>query len=455
MDSILQLSALELRDRLASGALRGVDLAKACLAQIAAREPEVQAWTWLDSDHVLEQAARLDTLRASGRPIGPLHGLPVGIKDIIDTARIPTENGTVLDAARVPAKDAFVVGRLKQAGAVIMGKTVTAELAYFSPGKTRNPHDPDHTPGGSSSGSAAAVAARMVPLALGTQTAGSVIRPAAYCGVTGFKPSFGAIARTGILQQAPSLDTVGVFAHSPEDAALLAEVLYGHDEADAATAPMPAPRLLKTALSDPPVTPAIAFVPPPDWQAAGAETRNAFAELREVLGDLCDEVELPAPFAGSNRRREQVQLAEMSKSYYAYERRGRDRLSEKLIEALDEGKAVPARDYLAALDWQRLYNAMLDEIFNRFDVILTAAAPGPAPAGLESTGSPIFNGLWTFCGTPAVTLPLLAAGSGLPIGVQLIGRKHEDGRLLRTARWLVGHLAATGGAEDVEAALQA
>jgi Asp-tRNA(Asn)/Glu-tRNA(Gln) amidotransferase A subunit family amidase len=450
VDTILQLSAIELRDRLASGALRAADLAKACLARIEASEPEVQAWAWLDSDHVLAQAARLDAFRASGRPIGPLHGLPVGIKDIIDTAKIPTENGTALDAGRIPTKDAFVIGRLKQAGAVIMGKTVTTELAYFGPGKTRNPHNPEHTPGGSSSGSAAAVAARMVPLAIGTQTAGSVLRPAAFCGVTGFKPSFGAIARSGILQQAPSLDTVGVFAHSPEDAALLAEVLFGHDEGDPATAPAPAPRLLATALSKPPVTPAIALVLPPDWQAADEETKAAFAELREVLGDICDEVELPQPFAAADKLREQVQLAEMSKSYYTYERRGRDQLSEKLTQALDRGKAITARDYLSALDWRRVYGAMLEEVFTRFDVILTAAAPGPAPAGLDSTGSPIFNGLWTFCGTPALSLPLLAAGNGLPMGVQLVGRHGEDGRLLRTAGWLVRHLAAAGAAQHLQ-----
>jgi aspartyl-tRNA(Asn)/glutamyl-tRNA(Gln) amidotransferase subunit A len=280
----------------------------------------------------------------------------------------------------------------------------------------------------------------MVPLALGTQTAGSVIRPASYCGVTGFKPSFGTIPRTGILQQAPSLDTVGVFAHTVEDAALLAEALFGHDPA-APTSPAPPPRLLETARSEPPVTPAIAFVAPPDWDQADEQTRAAFVELRSELGGLCEEVELPAPFAQSNSLRERVQLAELAKSYHTYERRAREQLSPGLQRALDEGKDVLARDYLAALDWQRIYNAALDEIFDRFDVILTAAATGPAPAGHDSTGSPVFNGLWTFCGTPAVSLPLLAADDGLPMGVQLVGRRGDDGRLLRTARWLCAHLA--------------
>lgn len=440
---VLELSAIELRDRLARGALRAVELAEACLARIEEREPEVQAWAWIDRDFVLKQAAMLDAQRGTGRPVGPLHGLPVGIKDIVDTVRIPTENGTVIDAGRVPTDDAWIVSALKRAGAIIMGKTVTTELALFAPGKTRNPHNPAHSPGGSSSGSAAAVAAGMVPLAIGTQTAGSVIRPAAFCGVTGFKASYGAIPRTGILRQAPSLDTVGVFARTTEEAALIADALFGHDPADPATAPAPPPRLLDTALSEPPVTPAIAFVPPPGWEEfASDETRAGFAELCDALGDACDEVALPEAFAQQNRLREQVQLAELAKSLYTYESRGRDQLSQEMRNAFDAGKAILARDYLAALDWREIYNSALDAIFDRFDVIMTAAAPGPAPLVGEGTGNPIFNGLWTFCGTPAVSLPLLASSGGLPIGVQLVGRRGDDGRLLRTARWLVNHLRA-------------
>ena len=440
-DPILQLSAVDLRDRLASGALRAVELATACLNRIAEREETVQAWAWLDRDRALRQAEALDRHRSAGRSIGPLHGLPIGVKDIVDTAGIPTENGTEIDAGRVPTADAYVVTRLKQAGALILGKTVTTELAFLAPSRTRNPHDPGHTPGGSSAGSAAAVADRMVPLAIGTQTGGSVIRPAAYCGVTGFKPSFGAIPRTGVLPQSPSLDTVGVFAHDVGDAALLAEALYGYDGADRASVPAPPPALLKTALSDPPVTPALAFIRQPAWDGADQDTRDGFAELTEALGDICAEVELPPPFAEAGALRERVNFAEMAKSYYTYEKRGRDRLSPQILAAIDAGKQVLARDYLSALDWPEVLNSGLDEIFDRFDAIVTPAAPGAAPAGLDSTGSPAFNGLWTFCGTPAVTIPLLADANGLPMGVQLVGRRGDDARLLRTARWLVGHLA--------------
>jgi aspartyl-tRNA(Asn)/glutamyl-tRNA(Gln) amidotransferase subunit A len=443
-DRLLELDALALRERLAGGALRAVGLAEACLARIAAREPEVQAWAWLDSDHVLAQARALDQHRASGRAIGPLHGLPVGIKDIIDTAGIPTENGTAIDAGRVPVTDAFVVARLRQAGAVVMGKTVTAELAFIGPGKTRNPNDPAHTPGGSSSGSAAAVAAGMVPLALGTQTGGSVVRPASFCGVVGYKPSFGAIPRTGVLSQSPSLDTVGVFARTTAEAALLAETLFGHDAGDPATTLAPPPRLLDVALSEPPVRPALAFVRTPFWDDAEQDTRDAFAELAGALGDDCVEVELPAPFAEAIRLREVVNYAEMAKSFHRYESRGRDRLSPQMQAALDDGKRILARDYLAALDWRSVLNAGLEEIFARFDAIVTPAAAGPAPEGLGSTGSPRFNGTWTFCGTPALTLPLLEARNGLPMGVQLVGRTGDDARLLRTARWLVSRLSQFG-----------
>jgi len=444
MSPILQLGAVELRARLAGGALRAGELVSACLGRIEAREREVEAWAWLDSDSVLEQAARLDAYRASGRPIGPLHGLPVGVKDVIDTDGIPTENGTILDAGRVPRRDAFVVTRLKQAGAILMGKTVTAELANRAPGKTRNPHHLGHTPGGSSSGSAAAVAAGMVPLAIGTQTGGSVIRPAAYCGVVGYKASFGAIARTGVLTQAPSLDTIGVFARTVEDAALLAEPLFGHDPGDRDSALAPTPRLLETAVSDPPVRPALAFVRQPSWDQADQDTRDAFAELVEALGAGCDEVDLPGAFAEALQLHEVVHHAEMAKAYHPYCVRGRDRLSPQLVAALDDGNRILARDYLAARDWPGILGAGLEAIFERYDAIMTPAAPGPAPQGLESTGSSAFNRIWTFCGTPAVTLPLMEAGNGLPLGVQLVGRHGDDARLLRTACWLARHLAGPG-----------
>lgn len=443
-DPVLALSAVEMRDRLATGALRAAELASACLAQIAAREPEVQAWAWLDGDHVMAEAQRLDRLRQSGAAIGPLHGLPVALKDVIDTKGIPTENGCALDKGRTPQRDAAIVAQLRAAGAIVMGKTVTAELAFLAPGKTHNPHNPAHTPGGSSQGSAAAVAAGMVPLAVGTQTGGSVIRPAAFCGVTGFKPTFGRIPRTGVLAQSPSLDTLGVFARTPEDAAMLAEVIFGHDAGDPATEPMPTPRLLDVARSAPPVTPTLAFVRLPGFDAADEDMRLAMEELAAALGEQCFEASLPNAFDEAAAIRERINFAEMAKFYYNYERRGLDQLSPEMRDAMEKGRAIPARDYLAALDWPDIFYAAFTEILARADAMLVPAAPGPAPEGLGSTGSAIFNGVFTLCGMPAVTIPIFTAGNGLPMGAQLVGRRGDDARLLRTAAWLSRHAATLG-----------
>lgn len=441
-EALLVLGAVELRDRLARGALRAADLAEACLARIAATDSELRAWAWIDPDHARAGARALDAYRATGRPIGPLHGLPVGIKDIVDTAGIPTENGTVLDAGRVPDADAAIVSRLRAAGALVMGKTVTTELAFLNPAPTRNPANPAHTPGGSSSGSAAAVAAAQVPLAIGTQTAGSVIRPASFCGTVGFKPSFGAISRTGVLTQSPHLDTIGVFAADVPGAAMLADALFGHDARDPATTPAPPPRLLETTLAGPPLPPAFALVRPPGWDDADPDMRAGLGEIAELLGAQAFEAPLPEAFAEADAARRRIQCAELAKCYFGYERRGRDALSAPLRDAIDTGKAMAARDYIGALDWSAILNAGLDPILDRCDAIIAPAAPGPAPLGLDSTGDPIFNGLWTLAGVPAVTIPALASARGLPIGVQLVGRRGDDARLLRTAHWLMQRLAA-------------
>jgi Asp-tRNA(Asn)/Glu-tRNA(Gln) amidotransferase A subunit family amidase len=436
------LSARELRARIARGELKAAEVAEAYLAEVAAREPEVGAFAWHDPGFVRHQAGELDRARATGRPVGRLHGLPVALKDVIDTVRIPTENGTALDAGRVPTKDAWIVSRLKAEGALILGKTVTTELAFLHPGPTRNPAAPGHTPGGSSSGSAAAVAAGMTPLAIGTQTGGSVIRPAAFCGVTGFKPSFGAIPRSGILRQSETLDTVGVFARDVEDAALLAEVLFGHDPADPSTRPGPAPRLHETAASEVPVAPMFAFVRMPGFDTAHPDMQAGLAELAAHLGEQCFEAPLPRAYDEAAALRERINFAEMAHAYRRYDRADAA-LSPAIRAALAAGRSVSARDYLAALDWRGVLRAGIEEILERADAILCPAAPGPAPEGLGSTGSAIFNGLWTWLGLPAVSLPLLQSATGLPMGVQLVGRPGDDARLLRTARWLARRIEPT------------
>ncbi|TRD15266.1 amidase [Palleronia caenipelagi] len=442
------VGVLELRDRLASGALSAEDLVGQYIARIEAREPEIRAWAWFDPDFVWEQARALDRHRRSGRPIGPLHGLPVGLKDVIDTARIPTENGTMLDAGRVPLRDAAITERLRAAGAILMGKTVTTELAFMHPGATRNPHNPAHTPGGSSQGSAAAVADGMVPLAVGTQTGGSVIRPASFCGVTGYKPTFGAISRRGVLTQSPSLDTVGVFAADTGGAALLAQVLMGYDADDPATGPDPVPDLVTPASAEPRLKPIFAFVKPPGWDDAHPDLHAAFGELTERLGDRVFEVELPAIFDEAAPRRQLINEAEMAYHYFPYAKRGGEQLADVTRASIGSGNAVPARDYLSALALRDVLSAGVEEILTRATAILCPAAPGPAPEGLGSTGDAIFNGLWTYCGAPCVTLPLLTAENGLPMGVQLVGARHQDARLISAARWLTDWAdaeATTGG----------
>ena len=439
----MSLSAADAAQQIREGTLSSEDLVKACLERIRELEPKVEAWTFLDEEHALGQARAADELRRSGQAVGPLCGVPVGVKDIIDTADMPTENGTVLHQGRTPRDDAAVVARLRAAGAVILGKTVTTECAYFHPGKTRNPHNPEHTPGGSSSGSAAAVAAGMVPLALGSQTNGSVIRPAAFCGVYGFKPTHGLIPRTGILKLSRTLDHVGVFARTLEDIALAAEELAGYDEGDPDTRPRARVPFRAVAAEEPPIPPVIAFVKTPMWERAEPETQEAFAELVEALGDRVEEVELFPSATEAWDWHKTVMEAEMAANLEREWLSGREKLSEKLRALIERGREIRAVDYQRALARIAPVQESFEELFTqRYDAILTPAAPGTAPKGLDSTGDPSFCTLWTLVGLPAVLMPLLQGVNGLPLGVQLVGRRHFDARLLRTARWLAQQVAA-------------
>jgi Asp-tRNA(Asn)/Glu-tRNA(Gln) amidotransferase A subunit family amidase len=434
MINLHSLSACEAREAIHRQDFSAASLVEACLDRIRAVEPRVEAWAFIDPDRAHAQAQDRDRLLADKTLLGPLHGLPVGIKDIFDTADMPTENGTVLHAGRRPAEDAMAVTLLRAAGAVILGKTVTTELAVYGPGKTRNPHNPDHTPGGSSSGSAAAVAAEMVPLAIGSQTNGSVIRPAAYCGIVGYKPTFGLISRTGALRQSRHLDHVGVFARKVEDAALLAHVLMGFDDRDPGMRSQTPFRLLEEASQDPPSRPKLAFVKSPFWDEADPEARAIFADFARRLG--AEEVELPPPFAEAATIHRTIMEADLASSFAAEYARGKDQLSPTLRTMIERGQQTLAVEYTRALEKVPFLIQALEGIFARSDAILTPATTGEAPAGLASTGNPIFCTIWTLCGVPAITLPLLRGPRGLPLGVQLVGRRHDDARLLRTARWL-------------------
>lgn len=428
-------TATEAAARMASGDLTSLELVETCLARIAAREPDVKAFAYLDPDHARAQAIAADAARRQGRGVGPLHGVPVGVKDIIDTADMPTENGCKAHIGRRPSKDAFCVAQLRAAGAVIIGKTVTTELATLTPPPTRNPVNLAHTPGGSSSGSAAGVADGMFPLALATQTGGSVIRPASFCGIHALKPTRGLISRRGVTLQSHTLDTVGVYGRSVLDLALLADALSAHDPDDEVSYPRSRPNLFGMASAAPPVTPNFVFVKPPEWdEAAEPLAKEALAELVEMLGHHCDTIETPT-FAGALDAQRIVQSAENTHHYGKLLDEQPHGLTDELKERLRAGMAIGSRAYLDALAKREAAYGIVEELCSNYSAILTLSATGPAPKGYASTGNPVFNGIWTFMGVPCVSLPLLEI-DGLPLGVQLVGMRHDDGRLLRTARWL-------------------
>ena len=433
------LTAVEAASEIARGTISAEDYTAACLERVAAIESEVHAFVHLDPEHALKQARALDRLKSNGEQIGPLHGIPVAIKDIFDTADYPTEYGSPIFAGRRPAADATVVRKLREAGAVIIGKTVTTEFAYFHPGKTRNPRDLKRTPGGSSSGSAAAVAAGMVPLALGSQTNGSMIRPAAFCGVFGVKPSHGLISRAGALTLSRTLDHVGAFARSIDDLALVLDVLVGQDSADPDSRPYASPKFRVTAADPPPIPPSFALVRTPMWEKADADARDALEDLAKELG--AREVDLPDHYRNAWSGLRAIMAVEMAHNLGDFLDKGGE-ASKTFRELIAEGRKVTATEYLAALrDARRCADGMASIFEQLADAIITLSARGVAPLGIEATGDPVFCTLWTLTGFPSLNVPLLANANGLPIGVQLIGAPGRDERLLRNARALVEQLA--------------
>ena len=435
------LSAEEALRAIQDGEITSQELVQDCLDRIGEHDETIGAWVHVDPDYALQQAADADERRQGGDSLGPLHGIPVGIKDIIDTADLPTESGTPLHAGRTPGGDAAVVEKLREAGAVILGKTVTTELAVYSPGKTTNPHDSSRTPGGSSSGSAAAVASFMVPLAVGSQTNGSVIRPASFCGVYGFKPTFGRISRHRMLAQSSVLDTVGVFGRTLADVSLISDVLMAFDSRDRVMRPLARSSLSKHLADTPPMEPHLAFVRSPVWDQAEESTKDAFRELISAIGERVDIVELAAGFSEAHEVHRRIMEPDLARSFAKEYRDGKDKLSTVLCEMIERGQKVPAVEYNDAVERIEQFNEDLEDVFYEYDAILTPAAPGEAPVGLDSTGSPAFCTIWTLCHTPALSLPLMQGPNNMPLGVQLVGAKGDDGRLFRTANWLLKALA--------------
>jgi len=421
------------------------DFVDSCAQRIAALEPRIQAWEWFDASRAMAEAEE----RAGGILTDlPLFGIPVGVKDIIATRGIPTRMGSRIFANNVPTQSSWVVRRLEALGGLVMGKTVTTEFAYRQPGKTRNPWNTAHTPGGSSSGSAAAVAAGFVPVAIGTQTLGSVIRPAAFCGVVGYKPSYGAISRTGIHPFSATLDTVGVFARSVGDAAWFGACLMGQDARDEATLVRGDLKVLHVPLEPLAGPPRIAVVRTPKWPLASEAQKVHFGDCVAKLaaaGAAVREVNLPRLFEDAWENVMVIMSRDAVRSFASIESRHRIRLSPQLIELLDKGHRVTPEQYARARTKRDEYRAWLDNVFEKSDAIATIPATGEAPEGLGNTGDASLCSLWTQAGMPAITVPSGLGPRGLPLGFQVVGRYREDEHALRAAAWVEGTLAFTPG----------
>jgi Asp-tRNA(Asn)/Glu-tRNA(Gln) amidotransferase A subunit family amidase len=422
-----ELSVTEVARRIAVGEVTAEAVVRDCLARIEVREPTVHAFATIDPEHALRQARELDR----GPVRGALHGVPIGVKDVIDTADLPTEMGSPIYKGHRPACDAACVALVRAAGAVILGKTVTCEFAGMSPGPTTNPHNPAHTPGGSSSGSGAAVADFMVPAAFGTQTGGSVLRPAAYCGVVGYKPTFNLFNRSGMKFAAESLDTIGLLARTIDDVELITAVLVGKT---------PARRTMDSA-------PRLGLCRTPHWDTAQSETMQAVDDAASRLaaaGASVREIVLPEEFSRLHQpARETINNYERSKSLAPEWASDSGRISKVLGDRIQLGFAMKHEDYIAALRLGEQCRALIEPAFDGIDAMIAPCVKGEAPAGLGQTGDPAFQQIWTALHVPSMSLPTHRGPHGLPVGIQLVVPRFEDDRLFACARWIWERLHST------------
>lgn len=436
MDNLHKLSMREVASRIRGGRLSSTAYTQHLLSRIDAREPQVQAWQWLDHGRAKALALEADRADSPRRAADVLHGVPIGVKDIIETGGIPTGMGCAAYADYVPARSAEIVARLENAGAFVLGKTVTTEAAFMVPAKTRNPWNVAHTPGGSSSGSAAAVACGMVPVALGTQTNGSVIRPAAFCGVVGYKPGFGQISTDGIFPFATTFDQPGVFARDVADAALLASCLTLHR------------RVISAEVLAAKSPPRLAAVKSPVWYLAQPEQRDRFERdirrLREA-GASVDLIEIPLEFDQAVRTHRLIMLYEAARAARKVRAAFREKISSYLNDALDEGERVTDAQYRDAMKFRLVLHSRLAEFFDRgYSAIITPPAAGEAPPTLAVTGDPRFCTLWTMMGVPVISIPTGLGPRGLPLGLQIVAAAEEENYLLSTASWCERQLPFSG-----------
>ena len=435
MEEINMWTAWETAKAIKKRVVSSEEVAEACLSRIQAREDDVNAWAHLNPEKVLQNARAYDQGQAALDHKGFLYGVPVGLKDIIDTADMPTENGSNHFKGRRPVRDAACAALLRDAGALVMGKTVTTEFAMSGQRGTRNPLDLSRTPGGSSSGSGASVADFMVPLALGSQTGGSMLRPASFCGVYGYKPTFGSISRHGVFPLVRALDHIGVYGRCLQDIAMIGDVLMIYDKNDFDMRRHPAANLVDALATPDKSPPRLAFVKGPPWLEAEPYMDEVFDSYISGLGGL-PEVTLGGIFDQALDAQAVVMNANIWANLKEYPENHEDELQEETVRRITAGRDILAADYIAASELRNSLVAALGALFEHYDAIITASAPGEAPIGLNSTGNAIFQRIWTFTGLPTISLPLLKGPNQMPIGVQIIGPKNRDDELIKAARWI-------------------
>ena len=435
MNEINTWTASQMADAINQGDVSAEEVTQSCIERISEREDIVKAWAFWDPDLALKQARACDEHRAAGNPLDLLHGVPVGLKDIIDTADMPTESGSDHLKGRRPSRDATSTALLRAAGAIILGKTVTTEFAMTGQRGTHNPHDTARTPGGSSSGSGAGVADFMVPLALGSQTGGSMLRPASFCGVHGYKPTYGSISRHGVFILARALDHLGIYARSLKDVAMAGDVLMVRDPRDFDMRAHPNAGLLKALAGTDDSLLRLAFIKGPPWASAEPYMDELFGAYIDGLGDI-PEVTLGGIFDGALEAQAIVMNANVWMNLREYVDNHEDQLQVETVRRIVAGRDILAADYIAARELTDSLIAALDALFEHYDALITAAAPGEAPVGLESTGNAAFQRIWTLTGLPTMSLPLLKGPNGMPIGVQVIGKRGRDADLMRAVRWV-------------------
>ena len=436
MIDIFSLKAEELALKIKDSQLTSVEICEKYIERINKFEKDVKAWAHFDKKLLLEKAVEADEYRRSGKPLGPLHGVPVAVKDIVGTLDMPTECGTVIRKGKSYSQNAEIVDLLLAAGAIVMGKTATAELAYLGPPKTTNPHDHSRTPGGSSSGSAAAVASFMAPLSIGSQTGGSIIRPASYCGVVGYKPTYGLISRNGVLKTSEKLDHIGVFGRSVEDVALLSKILIKKDNFDSATVHYSAENMLEETKKGPLFEPKFIFYKTDYWKNIEKKSREAFEYFIKSFKKNIEVFDNPSYFKDIHKYHQIMYETDLANNFGLYYKKYKKKLSKPMQDAIVKGNKHSAKEYAEALDFMKRSYASYEEVFEDYHGVLSPASPGVAPKSLKTTGSAEFNKVWSYLGTPCISLPLLQGDANMPLGVQLTGARYDDHRFLGIANWL-------------------